>query len=292
MNALVVAWLSSRPNGRPATWGCTRRPVRRSPRRTGRPARRHWSGAASFWVRAKVTGRPISADSRHIQSTSFGGLRRSSPAAPAGASSNTAGAEVAEHATDAEQLVLGGEGAGHRLAVDGPVGDGAAGREPERAGLDALADDVGHRRDVLGSGRLVLGPALAHHVGPDRAVGRPGCRRRPTARACPGGRGTRGSSPTPRSMPSDSAAPGMSSTPSISPISQSCRSGAAGANPTPQLPMTSVVTPCQVDGAQHRVPGDLAVVVGVDVDDAGHDEHARRRRSPRRPGPRFHPRPR
>ena len=48
--------------------------------------------------------------------------------------------------------------------------------------------------------------------------------------------------------PSLRAAPGMSSTPSISPINQSCRSGAAGANPTPQLPMTSVVTPCQHDG--------------------------------------------
>ncbi len=50
-------------------------------------------------------------------------------------------------------------------------------------------------------------------------------------------------------MPSTNAVPGMSSTPSISPMSQSWRSGAAGANPTPQLPMTSVVTPCHDDGA-------------------------------------------
>jgi hypothetical protein len=41
----------------------------------------------------------------------------------------------------------------------------------------------------------------------------------------------------------------MSSTPSISPINQSCRSGRAGANPTPQLPVTMVVTPCQLLGA-------------------------------------------
>ena len=40
----------------------------------------------------------------------------------------------------------------------------------------------------------------------------------------------------------------MSSTPSISPMSHSCLSGAAGAKPTPQLPMTTVVTPCQHDG--------------------------------------------
>ncbi len=41
----------------------------------------------------------------------------------------------------------------------------------------------------------------------------------------------------------------MSSTPSIRPISQSWRSGRAGAKPTPQLPMTTEVTPCQALGA-------------------------------------------
>src|SRR4051794_15545753 len=46
-------------------------------------------------------------------------------------------------------------------------------------------------------------------------------------------------------MPSASAAPGMSSTPSMSPINQSCLSGLAGAKPTPQFPITIVVTPCQ-----------------------------------------------
>ncbi len=40
----------------------------------------------------------------------------------------------------------------------------------------------------------------------------------------------------------------MPSTPSMSPMSQSRRSGAAGAKPTPQLPMTTVVTPCHSDG--------------------------------------------
>ncbi len=49
-------------------------------------------------------------------------------------------------------------------------------------------------------------------------------------------------------MAARSDAPGMPSTPSMRPISQSRRSGAAGANPTPQLPMTTVVTPCQIDG--------------------------------------------
>ena len=49
-------------------------------------------------------------------------------------------------------------------------------------------------------------------------------------------------------MASRRLAPGMPSTPSISPMSQSWRSGAAGAKPTPQLPITTVVTPCHSDG--------------------------------------------
>ncbi len=49
--------------------------------------------------------------------------------------------------------------------------------------------------------------------------------------------------------PSASAVPGMSSTPSSSPMSQSWVSECAGANPTPQLPIAIVVTPCNDDGA-------------------------------------------
>ncbi len=46
-------------------------------------------------------------------------------------------------------------------------------------------------------------------------------------------------------MPSCRAVPGISSTSSITAINASCASGVAlqGANPTPQLPITSVVTP-------------------------------------------------
>ena len=52
----------------------------------------------------------------------------------------------------------------------------------------------------------------------------------------------------PHGNPADKDGPGMSSTPSIRPISQSWRSGVAGANPTPQLPITTVETPCHSDG--------------------------------------------
>jgi hypothetical protein len=49
-------------------------------------------------------------------------------------------------------------------------------------------------------------------------------------------------------IPSARAVPGMSSTPSMSWMSQARSSTRTGAKPTPQLPMTMVVTPCQPEG--------------------------------------------
>ena len=74
------------------------------------------------------------------------------------------------------------------------------------------------------------------------------------------------------SIPSSSTAPGMSSTPSMREMSRSWASGRTGAKPTPQLPITAVVTPCQLLGVDVGVPGGLPVVVGVDVDEAGRHE--------------------
>ncbi len=51
-----------------------------------------------------------------------------------------------------------------------------------------------------------------------------------------------------QSMPLRNTDDGMSSTLSIISMSQSRRSGAHGAKPTEQLPITTVVTPCQHDG--------------------------------------------
>ncbi|CFN99236.1 Uncharacterised protein [Bordetella pertussis] len=55
-----------------------------------------------------------------------------------------------------------------------------------------------------------------------------------------------------QSSPSCSAMPGMSSTPSISSIRLPRSAARTGANPTPQLPITTVVTPCQLDGARRE----------------------------------------
>ncbi len=72
---------------------------------------------------------------------------------------------------ESEQFVLCGEGSGNRFAVHGAVAERARRREAERAGLDGLLHEPGHRRDVLGRGGLVAGAALAHRIGANRAVG-------------------------------------------------------------------------------------------------------------------------
>ena len=156
-----------------------------------------------------------------------------------------AGAELAEHAADAEQLVLGRERAGHRLAVDRHVRDRAARREAERAGLDAFAHDRAPsprcRRASRARSSRRAPPSRSR--APRRAA--PACRRRAASASRSTASRYSGNVSHSHWMPADSAAPGMSSTPSIRPMSQSCLSGCTGAKPTPQLPITTVVTPCQ-----------------------------------------------
>ena len=59
---------------------------------------------------------------------------------------------------------------GRQLALAGAVVQRAAGGEAEGAGLDGLAGQLGHRRDVLRRRRLAVGAALAHHVQAHRPV--------------------------------------------------------------------------------------------------------------------------
>ena len=73
--------------------------------------------------------------------------------------------------SEREQFVLGGIGARHRFAVDGPVRLGAGGRKAQRPSLDRLLHDACHRCDVIGGGGLVAGAAIAHCIAPHRAVG-------------------------------------------------------------------------------------------------------------------------
>ena len=142
-----------------------------------------------------------------------------------------------------------------------------------------------HRLDVLGRGRLVAGAPLAHHVGPHGAVGHLGADVDGLGQAVDARRGTRGRSPTPHWMPADRAAPGMSSTPSIRPMSHSCAVGRARGEADAAVAHHDGGDAVPARRRQQRVPRDLAVVVGVDVDEAGRHEGAvgvDRPRAPRR----------
>ena len=184
-----------------------------------------------------------------------------------------AGAELAEYATDTEELVLRGEGAGDRLAVDGRMQLGTRGREAERARPDPGAHDLGHPRDVFRGRGLVAGAALTHHVRahcPVRHLGRDIERsRHPVERVEVVG----------ESLPA--------------PLDALRERGAGDVlDALHQLDQPALATRayrCEADTAvahhdrrdavprrrgQQRIPADLAVVVSVDVDEAGGDQQS------------------
>ena len=78
----------------------------------------------SCWDTANVIGRLVSRARRRIQSTSRSGREVLAHHA-GGRELEHAGAGLGQRPAEAEELVLGRERAGHGLAVDGAVGDGA-----------------------------------------------------------------------------------------------------------------------------------------------------------------------
>ena len=181
---------------------------------------------------------------------------------------------------------------------------GARRGEADRAGVERLADQAGpSRRARRRSGpRCGRRPARPSRRCAARRAGRARRRRRCAASPSSASRYS-GNVSQSQVRPSASAVPGMSSTPSSRPMSQSWRSGRAGAKPTPQLPMAIVVTPCSDDGASigshvtwpskwvwmSTKPGRDEEPVGVDLAgaafvDVAHRRDRRARRPPRRPG--------
>jgi len=80
-----------------------------------------------------------------------------------------AGAGLAKHVGQREQLRLGRAGGRDALAYDVEVIHVPRDREPERAGLERLAHQAPHRLELLGR-RLAVGALLAHRVEPDGRV--------------------------------------------------------------------------------------------------------------------------
>ena len=180
--------------------------------------------------------------------------------------------DLAEHAADAQHLLVGGVGAGHHLAVLGAVQDGARRREAEGAGLQRLAHERGHLLDVLGRGLLVLRAALAHHVGAHRAVGYLGADVDRAGHALDGVEVLREALP----LPADAL--GQRRAGDVLDALHQLDQVVLLAGPDGREAHAAVAHHDGGDAVparrrEVRVPGDLAVVVGVDVDPArGHEQ--------------------
>ncbi len=172
-----------------------------------------------------------------------------------------------------EQLVVGGEGAGDRLAVDRLVQDRAAGRHPDRPRLHRFLHDGAHAVQIVGGGRFVAGAPFTHDVGPDGAV-----------------RSERGHIERLRLRlqgievlgerlpgPADAVVEGGAGD-VLDPLHESDQPGAL-LRGDGREPDTAVAEHQGGDAVPRRrrqggVPGDLTVVVGVDVDETGGDDLA------------------
>ena len=173
---------------------------------------------------------------------------------------------------DADELV-GFRGERRReLARARAVVHRARGREAERAGLDRLPRRA-RPSAAMSSAWRARG---ARRARPSRSVAAPraapAARRRCRTAGRRARRGTRGTTASSTSRPSCSTVPGMSSTPSISSMRRSWSSGVHGCEADAAVADDDRrdAVPRRRDHA--RVPRRLAVVVAVDVDEAGRDE--------------------
>ena len=194
--------------------------------------------------------------------------------------------ELAEHAPEPEQLVLGRERAGHRLARDRAVRDRARGGEAERARGDALLHE---RRPSARCSSGVAGAfvraALAHHVGAHGAVRHLRAEVHAERGAASSASRYSGSVSHSHCMPSCSAVPGMSSTPSISWIRKSLLARAHRREADAAVAHHRRGDAVPARRRELRIPGGLAVVVRVDVDEARASRRGRSRRSSRAAAP-------
>ena len=153
------------------------------------------------------------------------------------------------------------------------MGEGARGREAERAGLHALLDDRRHLLDVFGVGFLILRAAVAHHIGADRAV-------RDLRADVDGHRqGLEEVEVFGEGLPAPLHALGEGAAGDVldalheadQPVALVRRGGREADAAVAHHDGGDTVPERR---REQRVPGDLPVEVGVDVDEAGGDEQA------------------
>ena len=131
--------------------------------------------------------------------------------------------------------------------VEVSVVAGAGRGEAEGAGLDALAGEFGHQRDVVGGGVLVVRAALAHHVQPQRAVRHLGADVDVVRPLVDGVEELGERLPVPRqALVERGAGDVLDAFHQLDELA--VVAVGTGAKPTPQLPITTVVTPCHDEG--------------------------------------------
>ena len=232
------------PTGRAATWARMVTPSAFAASSSSR-IRRHESGASGDWASDRDRGRPDSAAMRRKMPISSSTSMKSDtswstpfPASP------RARAMPTSSSASAVSVGVGSP----RLVRWFSVREVVKPRAPSSTACRAMRAISAMSSGVAGSRREPRSPMT--------------CRRRApwgswVARSMSCGRRSRKSRNSPKvcqshDSPSWSAVPGMSSTPSISSMRRWWSAGRTGAKPTPQLPMTTVVTPCHDEGAREE----------------------------------------
>ena len=204
--------------------------------------RRHSSGLLSRCRMVIAIGRPAAAVTRRSMANSGSGIIEIADHL------QPAGIDRPQCPRDRGQFGFLGRQRRDQFAGLGLVVDRPRRREPQRTRLDALRRNARHGRGISIGRRLSLHATLAHHEYPHRRMRNLRRDIEVDTAGLPAHRGNPGNDCQFHGSPSVSTGSGISSTPSISRTSMSRSSGRHGAKPTPQLPISVVVTPCHDDG--------------------------------------------
>ena len=258
------------PVARAATWGHRSAPsATASADSCMRP--RHKSGAPDTCRRAKVTGRPMAPTGAASSRPPWPGRPGPPPPRPPGASSKTPvpssprAAPMPKSSSSAAKVPGTGSPSMARWAMVRDV------EKPSAPAAMASLHDGAHGGDVVGPGRLVARPSLAHHVGAHRAVGdlRPHVDGEPAP--LQGVEVLGEGLPLPR-HPLGQRRAGDVLHPLHEPDEPVVAVGAGRGEAHPAVARHDGGHAVPGARRQHLVPGGLAVVVGVDVDPARRDE--------------------